>query len=216
MREKSVSANTIFYSQGRNSVELINTILEKMSNIFKPQRKFIQVLLTTVMLMRGNVNFRNMSRYSSLCERTFSRQFRNPFDFARFNMIGTEMIVTPHTLMIAAMDCSFIPKSGNDTYGLAEFYNGSRGEAEKGLEISELAVADISYNTAYSLSAWQTPAVFGSEYTRTDRYVGHFIQDAPCLPPSVRYVAADGYYAKKKIHRRSYRYRVSSCFRTQA
>lgn len=180
-------------------MELINTILEKMSNIFKPQRKFIQVLLTTVMLMRGNVNFRNMSRYSSLCERTFSRQFRNPFDFARFNMIGTEMIVTPHTLMIAAMDCSFIPKSGNDTYGLAEFYNGSRGEAEKGLEISELAVVDISYNTAYSLSAWQTPAVFGSEYTRTDWYVGHFIQDAPCLPPSVRYVAADGYYAKKKF-----------------
>ena len=180
-------------------MSMIDTILEKMSNIFKPQRKFISVLLTTVMLMRGNVNFRNMSRYSSLCEKTFSRQFRNPFDFAEFNMIGTEMIVTPDTLMIAATDSSFIAKSGGHTYGLGRFYNGSRGEAEKGLEISELAVVDVNYNTAYSVSAWQTPDSFNAGQTRIDWYIEHFIQDAPCLPPSVRYLAADGYYAKNKF-----------------
>jgi hypothetical protein len=180
-------------------VELINKILEKMSNTFKPQRKFISVLLITIMLMRGNVNFRNMSRYSSLSEKTYSRQFRNPFDFAQFNMIGTEMSVTPETLMIAAMDCSFITKSGSHTYGLGKFYNGSRSEVGKGLEISELAVVDINYNTAYSVSSWQTPDTFTDEHTRTDWYVEHFVQDAPCLPPSVRYPAADGYYAKNKF-----------------
>jgi hypothetical protein len=180
-------------------MELIDTILDKMSNIFKPQHKFISVLLTTVMLMHGKVNFRNMSRYSSLCEKTFSRQFRNPFDFARFNMIGTEMSVTPQTLMIAAIDCSFIAKSGRHTYGLGKFYNGARSEAEKGLEISELAVVDVNYNTAYSVSAWQTPDSFSAGHTRTDWYVEHFVQDAPCLPPSIRYLAADGYYAKKKF-----------------
>lgn len=170
-----------------------------MSNIFKPQRKFISVLLTTIMLMRGRVNFRNMSRYSLLSEKTFSRQFRNPFDFAGFNGIGIEMVVPPHAMMIAIMDCSFIPKSGSHTYGLTKFYNGIRSEAEKGLEISQLAVADVSYNTAYNLSTWQTPDTFSSEHTRTDWYVEHFTQDAPCLPPSVRYVAADGYYAEKKF-----------------
>jgi len=46
-----------------------------MSDTFKPQRKFISVLLITIMLMRGNVSFRNMSRYSSLSEKTYSRQF---------------------------------------------------------------------------------------------------------------------------------------------
>jgi len=141
-------------------VELINKISEKMSDTFKPQRKFISVLLITIMLMRGNVSFRNMSRYSSLSEKTYSRQFRNPSDSAQFNMIGTEMSVTPETLMIAATDCSFIIRSGRHTYGLGKFYNGSRAETEKGLEISEPAVADINYNTAYSVSIWQTPDTF--------------------------------------------------------
>jgi len=179
-------------------VNITDTILEKMSNIFKPQRKFVSVLLTTIMLMRGKVNFRNSSRYSELSEKTFSRQFRNPFDFAQFNSIGTEMSVNPHTTMIGATDCSFITKSGEHTYGLDKFYNGTRSKVEKGLEISHLAVVDVDYNTAYSLSTWQTPDRFASGHTRTDWYLEHFLQDAQCLPPSVRHLATDGYYTKKK------------------
>jgi hypothetical protein len=179
-------------------VNITDTILKKMSDIFKPQRKFIPVLLTTVMLMRGKVNFRNLSRYSELSEKTFSGQFGNPSDSAGFDMIGTEMSVTPHTLMIAASDCSFIPESGRHTYAPAMFYNGTRSEAGRGLEISEPAVADVNYDTAYSISAWQTPAALTDGHTRTDWYVEHSVQDAPCLPPSVRYPAADGYHAEKK------------------
>lgn len=180
-------------------MELIDTILEKMSNIFKPQRKFIPVLLTTIMLMRGKVNFRNSSRYSELSEKTFSRQFRTPFDFAQFNSIGISMFVKPDTLMIAAIDCSFIPKSGRHTYGLAKFYNSKASKAEKGLEISELAVVDVNYNTAYTVSAWQTPDTLSSEHSRTDWYLEQFQQDVQCIPTNIRYLAADGYYAKKKF-----------------
>jgi len=72
------------------------------------------------------------------------------------------------------------------------FYNGTRSEAGKGLEISELAVIDVNYNTAYSVSAWQTPAVLSAGHTRTEQ----FFQDCRCLPSSVRYPAADGYYAE--------------------
>jgi len=132
-------------------VELINTILGKMSDVFKPQFKFIPVLLTTVMLMRGNVSFRNMSRYSTVCEKTFSRQFGNPSDSAVFNMIGTEMYVTPQTLMIAATDSSFIPESGNGTCGPGRFYNGSRSQTGKGLEISQPAVAVCRHLSAIRL-----------------------------------------------------------------
>jgi len=179
-------------------MNITDTIPEKMSTIFKPQRKFIPVLLTTIMLMRGNVNFRNMSRYSRLSEKTFSRQFRNPSDFAEFNLIGTEMSVKPSALMIAATDTGFVPKSGSHTYGISTFYNGSCAKVGKGLEISVLAVTDVNYNTAYTVSAWQTPDTLTAEYTRTDWYVGHFVQDTPCLPASVRYPAADGYYAENK------------------
>lgn len=169
-----------------------------MSDIFKPRRRFISALLTTIMLMRGRVDFRNMSRYSLLSEKTFPRQFGNPSDFAGSDGIGIEMVVPPHTMMIAVTDFSFIPESGSHTYGLARFHNGIRSEVGKGLEISQLAVADVSCGTAYNLSARQTPDTFSSEHTRSDRYVGHLTQDAPCLPPSVRHAAADGYYAGKK------------------
>jgi len=54
--------------------------------------------------------------------------------------------------LVVAIDCSFISKSGKQTYGLDKFSNGKQGKAEKGLEISSLAIVDVDYNTAYNLS----------------------------------------------------------------
>jgi len=147
---------------------ITDTILGKMSNVFKPQRKFILALFAAMIVMRGKVNFRNLSRYSELCEKTFSRQYRTPFDFAKFNKLGIEMIVPSGTTMAAAIDCSFIRKSGNKTYGLDIFYNSIHAKPEKGLEISGLAVVDVDYNTAYSVSTWQTPAKMSAGHTRID------------------------------------------------
>jgi hypothetical protein len=62
----------------------ITNILEKMPGVAKPQKKFLVTLFLTILLMRGKVNFRNMSRYSDLNEKTYSRQYRKPFDFANF------------------------------------------------------------------------------------------------------------------------------------
>jgi hypothetical protein len=47
-----------------------------------------------------------------------------------------EMAVPPYREQVAAIDCSFIPKSGKTTWGVDSFYNGSIGKSEKGLEIS--------------------------------------------------------------------------------
>jgi hypothetical protein len=114
-----------------------------MSNVFKPQREFISVLPTAIMLMRGRINSGNSGNYSELSGKTFSRQFRTPSDFTQFNGIG--MSIKPHTSVLDA------------------FYNGTRFEAERGLEISELAADDVTCNTAYSLSVWQTPAGFAGQ-----------------------------------------------------
>jgi hypothetical protein len=56
------------------------------------------------------------------------------------------------------MDCSFISKSGKQTYGLDYFYNGSASKSEKGLEISVIAIVDVDTHQGYTLSVQQTAA----------------------------------------------------------
>ena len=54
------------------------TCAEKILNgwsITKPQRQFLLMLFTTILALRGKVNFRNLSRYSGRSARTFPRQF---------------------------------------------------------------------------------------------------------------------------------------------
>ena len=101
--------------------------------------------------------------------------------------------------LIAATDASFIPKSGEHTDGLGKFYSSTHGKAEKGLEISTLAIVNVTENTAYNISTRQTPAVNEKDKTRVDYYLAHLQQDRHALPSQVRYLAADGYYSKKKF-----------------
>ena len=58
--------------------------------------------------------------------------------------------------MIAVMDCSFIAKSGKKTFGLDQFYNGNHNRAEKGLEVSLVAMVDVETEVSYALLAEQT------------------------------------------------------------
>lgn len=166
-------------------MNLLETILEKMSSVNKAQRQFLIVVLTSLMCLRGKANFRNLSRYSDYHEKTYSRWFRRDFDFVRFNQLGLSQINLIDQTLVAAIDCSFINKSGKQTFGLDKFYNGSLCKAEKGLEISTLAVVDVTYNTAYNLSTRQTEALTKLDETRVDQYLAHLQQDRAALPSSV-------------------------------
>ena len=197
---------------------LINSILNQMSGVGQPQKKFLVTLFLTILLMRGKVNFRNMSRYSDLSEKSYWRQFRRRFDFADFNKrLIAESVPCEHE-KISAMDCSFVPKSGKETFGLGFFYDSSHDKAAKGLEVSNLAVIDVTDNTGYSLSSWQTPPQEDieklvaerkpaeteenedeAEITRVDFYAEHLRRAAPYLPKDVTYLAVDGYYTKLKF-----------------
>ena len=178
---------------------IIDTVLQKMSTVLKPQCTFLIVVLTTLMYLPGKANFRNLSRYSALHEKTYSRGFRRSFDFVEFNRLSLADIVARGSTLAIAIDASFIPKSGKCTYGLDCFYNGARGRAETGLEISTLAVVDIDYNTAYHLSSRQTPPLDHTKETRVDDYLKHLQRDSSALPAGARYVLADGYYSKIKF-----------------
>jgi len=99
-------------------MDTLKTILNKMSNISLPQKKFLEMLFNTLMHLRGKATFRNLSRYSEYCERTYSRWFREEFDFTQFNQHSLEATIVPSgNILIAAIDCSFIKKSGKKLMG---------------------------------------------------------------------------------------------------
>jgi hypothetical protein len=149
-------------------MEIVETILLKMYSVTTPQRKFMLTLLCLLMRLRGRANFRNLSRYSHYNEKTYSRWYRQYFDFLGFNQIALSPLADQGDESIAATDASFIPKSGEHTDGLGKFYSSTHGKAEKGLEISTLAIISVTENTAYNLSTRQTPAVNDDDKTRVD------------------------------------------------
>jgi hypothetical protein len=115
-------------------------------------------LIPTILLLCGNVNFTNLSRYGEYSEKTYRRHYSQPFSFMSLNeqLIGEAMPVRGD--QIGGMDCSFVPKSGKKTYGLDWYYNGSASRTEKGLEISVIAIIDVESHQCYTLSVQQTPA----------------------------------------------------------
>lgn len=186
-------------------MDLINSILNNMSTISKPQRKFVVTLLMTTQLLRGKMTFRNLSRYSELHEKTYSRNFQRPFDFSECNRLALETFLPKASTKIAAIDATFVTKSGSHTYGLGMFYNGCHERSEHGLEFSELAVVDVDYHTAYHLSMKQTPDKntiverLGKGKTRIDWYLSHLQDDVMKLPEEISHLVGDGYYAKVKF-----------------
>lgn len=198
-------------------MEFVERILAKMSGVGKPQRKFLMLAFSTILLMRGKVNFRNLSRYSTLCEKTFSRQFRKSFEFARFNQLLIAEAVAPDHEKIAAIDCSYLPKSGKKPYGIDTFFDSTHNKPAKGLEISTLCIVDVTDHPAYTLSSRQTPPLEEirsslpvpsskkgtsrreAEETRMDVYLHHVQEARSHLPEEIRYLVGDGVFAKCKF-----------------
>jgi hypothetical protein len=116
-------------------------------------------LFTTIFVACGNVNFTNLSRYSDVSEKTYRRHFKDTIGFEVLNQHVIEQVHSPKTgTRIAAVDCTFVSKSGRHTEGLDPFYNGSTGKAERGLEWSVIAVIEVDQGTGYTLSSQQTEA----------------------------------------------------------
>src|SRR6266511_179140 len=182
---------------------IVNDILKQMPGLGLPQRKFLATLFVTILVLRGRVNFRNLSRYCDDSERTIARQFREPFDWPDFHQRVLMMALDPRSELVSAHDASFIPKSGKQTFGLGHFFNGCASRAERGLEISMLAVVDVTRRCAFTLAISQTPPGEAAtkaepEETRIDFYKQQLREHRHRLPPGVTYHCVDGYYAKKK------------------
>jgi DDE superfamily endonuclease len=184
---------------------IVHNILQQMPAVRQPQRKFLTVLFATILALRGRVTCRNLSRYCEYSERTIARQFRAPFDWPDFHQRVLTTALDPRSELISAQDASFIPKSGKQTFGLGHFFNGCAGRAERGVEISTLAVVDVTRRCAFTLAVAQTPPGEDKatprrdkEETRIDFYKQQLRAQRHRLPDSIRYHCVDGYFAKKK------------------
>jgi hypothetical protein len=110
----------------KSVTELVSTVLQQMAqlqSVSKAQCRFVQVLLPTLLVVRGKVNVLNLSRYCALHERTLRRQFRAEFDWPLFNRLALAKVATGGEQLVA-LDASFVKKSGQKTYGLDRFFNG--------------------------------------------------------------------------------------------
>jgi hypothetical protein len=184
-------------------MRLLQSVLPTLRQTKKPQQKFVAHLLGLLLMLPGHATFRNLSRYSSYHERTLTRWYARDFDFVSLNKAAIIHVIPPEHDQALVIDASFVPKSGQKTYGLDRFWNGSHRRTETGLEISALAWLDITDNCAYCLSADQTPPADktpGAEATRIDVYLEQLARVvSEHQLRHLHYIITDGYYSKQKF-----------------
>jgi hypothetical protein len=131
---------------------LLQSVLTRLSQTKKPQQTFLTHLLGLMLMLPGHATFRHLSGYSPDHERTFARWYARDFDLVSLNKAAITAVVPAEHEQALVMDASFVPKSGQKTYGLDHFWNGYHSRTEQGLEISALAWS-ISRVTAPTASA---------------------------------------------------------------
>jgi Transposase DDE domain len=183
---------------------IVTQILKRIEGIRKPQRKFLLSLFAAILATHSKINFLNLSRHSSLNEKTYRRGFRRQFDFVSFNREAIKNAIAQESQKAFVQDASFSKKRGKKTFGLDKFWNGCASRSEKGLEVSMISIVDLSCNQSFALSVEQTPSLVDlkqkeKEQTRMDFYLQHLQTTAGNFPKDVKIGLFDGFYAKLKF-----------------
>ena len=170
----------------------------------KTRRAFIRLLFSLWLAIPGRINYANLARFSGTSEKTFRNWFVKPCEF----MAVTSRLVTHlqqaermGTRLVLAIDASFISKTGDQTPGLAKYWESKQGKAVKGLEVSWCAVIDVLGHQAIPLDALQTPSELSEGQSRLDHYAAQLSQLLNQMPTAlneqIAYVVGEGYYTKK-------------------
>lgn len=139
--------------------EALEQIFDKLTGTRKWQLDFFIEIFNLIYSIQGWFNFQNLTRYSELNESTFRRNFQKFFDWLDFNFQLMQLSgVDFQKEVIAAFDCSYIPKTGSKTFGLDRFWSGCMNRAVKGLELSLICLIDVGTRKAWALDVMQTPA----------------------------------------------------------
>lgn len=173
-------------------------IFDNLSGTTKWQLDFFIEIFNLIYSIQGRLTFQNLCRYSELNESTFRRNFQKFFDWLYFNLQIIKMAgVNLEDEVIAAMDCSFVSKSGKKTYGLHKFWSGCMGRAVIGLEISLLCLVDVSTRKFWALDVVQTPSGLSQKeddatQTRIDFYIAQ-IRKCKDKLLNIKYFFGDGF-----------------------
>jgi hypothetical protein len=177
--------------------DLVSASLQKLSNISKPQFKFFSTVFELWFALPVRYTILNLARMGGYCEKSMRLHFEQIFDFVSFNVAVIKKSCGKE--LIAAFDPSFIPKSGKQTPGLGKWWSGKDQCTLKGLEISSLAIVDVSAGTAMSLEAVQTPSkevLAAKKQNLVSHYVSIITRHLSTLKAMVKYLVADGYFMK--------------------
>ena len=181
-------------------MSFLSTILSKMSSLTTPHRTFLVSLLGAFCCFVGRANRTNLHRYGAPSPRTQHRWARSKavVDWSALHLHLLEQL-QPHLppLQAVAIDATFVPKSGKQTFGLGHFWDSTQQRAHPGLEMSLLALVEAGGERAWAWNALQTPAEFSDKLNRCTHYLHHLRQERDRLPASVRHVLADGLYANQ-------------------
>ena len=88
-------------------MEIITRILDKMTEIKRSVKSFVNKALNGILATQGKVNFKNMSRYCDINEKTISRNYKkeNLVDITKMNEIGINEIYKEENKNMFAVDC---------------------------------------------------------------------------------------------------------------
>lgn len=183
-------------------MKLVETIIDQLSAVSKWQQKFFKRILTGFLGITGKLNFRNMSRYLLMHEKTISRQFAKLFPFLDLNAQLVKATSDDCTIMV--FDQLFIPKAGKETEGRGSFWNGSEGRTARGLEFALIAIVNVIKNIAYPLHARQTRDDLKEEgESRIDLYLKHIAwaveELRKRLSINVTHILVDSFFYKEKF-----------------
>ena len=182
------------------SKALAGKLLNKIGGLTKPRKNFIISSMILFLSMRGRYNFKGMERYGSYSEKSYRLHFEKDFDFLKFNSELHRSELSKNCIVV--FDPSYLPKSGKHTPHKGTFYSGCLGKATGGIEIGGLGIVDLTYNTAFSLEAIQTPnskELKALGLSLVDYYAQLIIDRSKQIQQISNYLAVDGYFAKVKF-----------------
>ena len=123
------------------AIDLVGTTIQQVTKITKPQLKFFVWLIERWWMLPVRYHFLNLSRYGGYPDRAIREQFARPLPFV--SLFEALYCSLQQKECIVAFDPTFVPKSGKQTPGVYQFWNGSHQRAEKGLEAGALAIMDV-------------------------------------------------------------------------
>ena len=175
-----------------NVKTLTEQILQKMSGIGKIQTNFFISLVSQWLRLRGRYYFENLVRQGFLNPMSYRNHFSKSFDFAKFNHILIEQSSGSERIVI--FDPSYISKSGKYTFGLNRFWSGCAQSLKWGLEISALAIGDVTNHTAFHYHATQT--IIKEGQSQMQFYIAYISEHTKSLKKLSQYVVVDAFFAK--------------------